>query len=257
MTRREPDMLELESHRPWPMPAGSWLMSQRWCDLLFAHWPVPAAAIRSRIPERLEIETFDGTAWIAVVPFRMEAVRPRWLPAVPWLSAFPELNLRTYVRLDDRPGVFFFSLDATNPVAVSLARRLFRLPYFRARMSCEGRGEAVAYRSTRTHRGAPEARFEGRYGPVGEVSRAVPGTLEHFLAERYCLYASGRSVGRPSDDLYRGEVHHGPWPLQPAEADIAVNSLLESVGLGDAAARPPHLLFARRIDVRVWPLCKV
>lgn len=231
-------------------------MSQRWCDLLFAHWPVPMAALRSRIPERLEIETFDGTPWIAVVPFRMEAVRPRWLPSVPWLSAFPELNLRTYVRLGDRPGVFFFSLDAANPIAVSLARRLFLLPYFRAEMTCEGRGDAVAYRSERVHRGAPSACFEGLYGPAGNVFRARPGSLEHFLTERYCLYASGASVGRASDDLYRGEIHHGPWPLQPAEATLTVNTLLDSVPPEATSRQAPHLLFARSLDVRVWPLRK-
>lgn len=232
-------------------------MSQRWCDLLFAHWPVPAAMLRSWIPERLEIETFDGTAWIAVVPFRMEAVRPRFLPAVPWLSAFPEMNVRTYVNLDDRPGVFFSSLDATNPVAVSLARRLFSLPYVRARMSCVTEGEAVAYRSMRTHPGEPSVRFEGRYGPAAGVFLSNRGTLEHFLTERYCLYASGSSVGRPGKSLYRAEVDHAPWPLQPAEASIEVNSMLEPLGLGSSGEQAPHLLFARSIDVRVWPLRKV
>ena len=232
-------------------------MSQRWCDLLFAHWPAPMAALRPRIPERLAIETFDGTPWIGVVPFRMEAIRPRWLPAVPWLSAFPELNLRTYVTLDDRPGVFFFSLDATNPVAVRLARRLFLLPYYRARMACERQGETIAYSSRRIHPGAPSARFEGRYGPAGDVFRAAPGSLEHFLTERYCLYTSGASVGRPSVDLYRGEIHHAPWPLQPAEAAIAVDTLGDAVLPNDAAEQAPHLLFARSLDVRVWPLRKV
>lgn len=232
-------------------------MSQRWCDLLFAHWPVPTAALRPLVPERLEIDTFDGTAWIAAVPFRMEAVRPRGLPVVPWLSAFPELNVRTYVKLGDRPGVFFFSLDATNPIAVSVARRFFLLPYFRARMTCEPDGDALRYSSTRTHAGTPSARFEGSYGPAGDVFRSPPGSLDHFLTERYCLYASGTSVGRPSEDLYRAEVDHAPWPLQPAEATIEVNSVLEPVGLGSATEVAPHLLFARSLDVRVWPLRKV
>lgn len=232
-------------------------MSQRWCDLLFAHWPVPAAALRPLIPDRLEIDTFDGTAWVAVVPFRMEAVRSRWLPAVPWLSTFPELNLRTYVKLGERPGVFFFSLDATNPVAVSTARRWFYLPYFRARITCKPEGEGLAYRSHRDHAGAPSARFAGRYGPVGEVFRAAPGTLDHFLTERYCLYASAVSVGGSSEPLYRAEVDHAPWPLQPAEATITVNTLLQSVELASAAERTPLLLFARSLDVRVWPLRQV
>lgn len=228
-------------------------MSQRWCDLLFAHWPVQPAALRPRIPDRLEIDTFDGTAWIAVVPFRMEAVRPRWLPAVPWLSAFPELNVRTYVRLDDRPGVFFFSLDATNPIAVRLARWAFHLPYLRARMRCRIEGDEIAYRSTRTHAGAPGARFEGRYGPAGDVFRAGPGSLERFLTERYCLYASDTSVGGSAGKLYRGEVHHGPWPLQPAAAALETNTLVEAAGLEGVTGAAPHLLFARSIDVRVWP----
>jgi uncharacterized protein YqjF (DUF2071 family) len=228
-------------------------MSQRWCDLLFAHWPVPVETLRPLIPERLEIETFDGTAWLGAVPFRMEAVRPRWLPALPWLSSFPELNLRTYVRLDDRPGVFFFSLDATNPIAVETARRFFVLPYFRARIACEPEGDALAYSSTRAHAGAPSARFEGRYGPTGDVFSAAPGTLDHFLTERYCLYASPASVGGSSEALYRGEVDHAPWPLQPAAATITVNSLLDFVGLDSVASRTPRLLFARRLAVRVWP----
>ena len=245
------------SHRPWALPAGPWFMNQRWCDLLFAHWPVSAAALRAQIPGRLEIDTFDGTAWIAAVPFRMEGVRPRGLPAVPWLSSFPEVNVRTYVKLNDRPGVFFFSLDATNPVVVSVARRFFLLPYFRARMTCEPDGDALTYRSTRTHAGAPSARFEGRYGPAGDVYRSTPGTLDHFLTERYCLYASGSSVGRSSEDLYRAEVDHAPWPLQPAEATIAVNTVLEPVGLGGATEATPHLLFARSLDVRLWPMRRV
>lgn len=232
-------------------------MSQRWCDLLFVHWPVLAAALRSSIPDRLEVDTFDGTAWIGAVPFRMEAVRPRGLPAVPWLSAFPELNLRTYVTLDDRPGVFFFSLDAASAVAVSLGRRGFSLPYFRARIECEPEGEALVYRSTRTHSGAPGARFEGRYGPAGDVFRSEPGTLDHFLTERYCFYSSGGSVGRSPEALYRAEVDHAPWPLQPAAASLTVNSLLDPVGLGSVAAQTPRFLFARSLDVRMWPLRRV
>ena len=228
------------------------MMSQRWCDLLFAHWPVRPSSLRPLIPDRLEIDTFDGEAWIAVVPFRMEAVRPRWLPAVPWLSSFPELNVRTYVSLDERPGVFFFSLDATNPVAVSLARRWFFLPYLRARIDCAADGSEIAYGATRTHAGAPSARFEARYGPVGDVFQATRGSLEHFLTERYCLYASDTSVGGSSGRLYRGEVHHGPWPLQPAAASLGTNTLIEAAGLEGVTDRQPHLLFVRGIDVRVW-----
>ncbi len=232
-------------------------MAQGWCDLLFAHWRVPVEALRQRIPERLQIDTFGGEAWIGVVPFRMRGIRPRFLPAVPWLSAFAELNLRTYVRLDDRPGVFFFSLDAANPVAVALARRFFLLPYFRARMQCVDEGDDLAYASRRTHPGETAVAFAGRYGPTGGVFHAERGTLEHFLTERYCLYASGASVGRSGDSLLRAEVHHAPWPLQPARAALEVAPLLATVGVESAAAAAPHLLFARHIDVRVWRPRKV
>lgn len=216
------------AHRPWPMPSGPWIMTQQWWDLLFAHWPIPIDVMRAHVPNQLELDTFEGEAWIAVVPFRMAGVRPRGLPAVPWLSNFPELNVRTYVRAVDRhapggptvkPGVFFFSLEAGNPVAVSIARHLFKLPYFRAYMRLTQRGDTIDYASYRTHDRAPLAEFVGRYGPTGPVYAATPGTLEHWLTERYCLYAVD-GAGR----VYRGEIHHQPWPLQPARAEIDVNT---------------------------------
>jgi uncharacterized protein YqjF (DUF2071 family) len=195
----------------------------------------------------------------------MVNVRPRWLPPIPGLSSFPELNLRTYVRLDDRPGVFFFSLDASSRLAVRMARRFFYLPYLDARIEWERRGEGMVFRSERVRpggpggpggAGVPAARFEAAYAPAGEVFHAEPGSLEHFLTERYCLYASPGSVGGPGDRLYRAEVHHRPWPLQPAEAEVDAGSLLESAGLA-APEGEPHLLFARSIDVQVWPLRRV
>ncbi len=146
--------LEQLAHRPWPLPAGPWVMAQTWHDLLFAHWPVPIATLRPHIPTCLAIDTFEGQAWLAVVPFRMSGVRLRGTPA-PWLSAFPELNVRTYVAADGKPGVWFFSLDAGNPLAVAIARAWFHLPYFRARMSCEERNDWIEYKSERTHRHHP------------------------------------------------------------------------------------------------------
>src|SRR5215470_11526964 len=155
------------AHRPWPLPTSPWIMAQSWHDLLFAHWPVDPAVLRSRIPAKLTIDTFDGSAWLGIVPFRMSGVRLRATPALPWLSAFPELNVRTYVTAEGKPGVFFFSLDAANPVAVAAARRFFHLPYFRARMSCRPDGDGIRYASQRTHRGAPSAELRGRYRPLG------------------------------------------------------------------------------------------
>src|SRR5580693_1769927 len=162
-------ILQETAHRPWPLPAGLWVMAQSWHDLLFAHWPVDARKLRALVPESLEIDQFEGQAWLAVVPFRMTGVRLRGTPAMPWLSSFPELNVRTYVTLGGKPGVWFFSLDAGNPLAVAIARSWFHLPYFRAQMFCEERDGWIYYRSERTHRDVPSGLLEARYRPVGEV----------------------------------------------------------------------------------------
>lgn len=234
------------AHRPWPLPGGAWVMAQSWHGLLFAHWPAETAKLRAQIPERLRIDAFDGQAWLAVVPFRMTGIRLRGTPAMPWLSAFPELNVRTYVTCDGKPGVWFFSLDAGNPIAVAIARAWFHLPYFRARMQCSDRGGWVEYASQRTHSTAPAAVLEGRYRPVGPVLFPRPGTLEHFLTERYCLYTlDGR--GR----LIRAEIHHPPWPLQAAEAEFPQNSMATAAGITLPACQP-LLHFAKRQDVVVW-----
>jgi uncharacterized protein len=223
-------------------------MAQSWHDLLFAHWPIDSVLLRPLIPSGLEIDTFQRQAWIAVVPFRMSGVRLRWTPAVPWLSAFPELNVRTYVTAGGKPGVWFFSLDAGNPLAVAVARAWFHLPYFRARMSCEDSVGGIRYKSERTHRGARVGVLEANYRLGGEISEPQPGTLEHFLTERYCLYAAD-SAGR----IFRGEIHHQPWPLQVAEAEFVRNTMTEAAGFPLSQSRP-LLHFARRQDVVVWPL---
>ena len=222
-------------------------MRQVWHDLLFAHWPVDAALLRPHIPAGLEIDTFDGTAWIAVVPFRMSGIRPPGVPALPWISAFAELNVRAYVKRDGRPGVWFFSLDAANPLAVAVARAWFKLPYYRAAMRCEPEGEAIRYQSRRTHSGAAPAELTGAYRPEGSVFEAQPGTLPYFLTARYCLYTASEAGA-----VYRGEIDHDPWPLQNASAEFARNTM--TAGLGIALAGPPLLHFSRRIDVRVWGL---
>jgi uncharacterized protein len=221
-------------------------MAMRWLDLLFAHWPVPAAALRPFVPPGLALDSFDGACWIGVVPFRMSGVRPRLTPPLPWISAFPELNVRTYVTAEGKPGVWFFSLDAANPLAVEAARLGFHLPYFRARMACEPQGEAVRYHSTRAHGGAAPAAFTGRYRPTGPAYRATPGTLEHWLTERYCLYAANRA-----GQIWRGDVHHAPWPLQPAEAEFERNTMTAQIGLS-LPETPPLLHFVRRLDVVAW-----
>jgi uncharacterized protein YqjF (DUF2071 family) len=219
-----------------------------WHDLLFAHWRVDERGLRPFVPAAFDIDRFDGSAWLGVVPFTMSNVAMRGTPALPWLSAFPELNVRTYVVVDGKPGVWFFSLDAASVVAVHAARTAFHMPYFRARMSCEEQGGWVEYHSERRHPEAPAGEFHGRYRGVGPVYQSSPGTLEHWLTERYCLYARDRA-GR----IRRGEIHHIQWPLQKAEAVIATCTVTDgwSIPLPDEA---PLLHFVRRLDVIGWLL---
>jgi hypothetical protein len=221
-------------------------MAMQWHDLLFMHWPVKPAVLRPLIPPGLELETYDGWAWLGVVPFRMAGVVPRFVPPLPWLSAFAELNVRTYVCAEGKAGVWFFSLDAANPVAVQVARGLFHLPYYDAQMNCQTHGDGIRYRSCRTHRGAASAGFQADYRPTGPAYHASPGSLEHWLTERYCLYAANRA-GR----VWRGDIHHVPWPLQPAEAEIQHNSMANQLRL-ILPKTAPLLHFARRLDVVAW-----
>jgi uncharacterized protein YqjF (DUF2071 family) len=226
-------------------------MVQIWHDLLFAHWPIEADVMRLLIPSSLELDLWKGHCWLAVVPFRMSGVRPRYLPAVPWLSNFPELNLRTYVRHGEKPGVYFFSLDAANPVAVAIARAWYHLPYFNARMHMVQEGDCYRYESQRTHAGIPPASFKGSYRPIGPVYFSTKGSLDAWLTERYSLYTHD-----PQGNLFIGEIHHAPWPLQPAEARFEVNQIAESFGfrLPDV---PPLLHFSRRLDVLAWSLLRL
>lgn len=239
------------AHRPWPVPDSPWRWRQSWCDLLFAHWPVPVDDLRPLVPGPLEIQQFDGTSWVGIVPFHMKGVMRRPLPDLPWISSFSELNVRLYVEYGGKPGVWFLSLDATNPLAVWAARRFFYLPYYHAEITID-KMEAQRlfhYCSKRKEQKGVETpvNFEAVYEPVSDPYEARPGTLEHFLTERYCLYAQD-----PDGALYRSEVHHRPWPLQKAEADISTNELLEpfDVRLPDTS---PLLHFASRMDVVVWP----
>lgn len=231
------------AHRPWPLPEGPWVGRQTWADLLFAHWRVQVEQVRHLVPSGLTIQEHDGSSWIGLVPFRMQGVMLRYLPDVPGLSAFPELNVRLYVERDGKPGVWFLSLDADNAPAVWAARTFLHLPYHKAAISLQARGDLIEYSSVRRRGGA---RYQGTYRPIGGVYAAKPGSLDHWLTERYCLYAAA-----PSGELRRMEVHHAPWPLQPAEAEIHENGMFEPHGVKVTGA--PIVHFARRLDVVVWP----
>ena len=215
-------------------------MKQIWRDLLFAHWPVPVEALRHLVPVALPLDTFDGCAWVTIAPFHME-IRPRELPALPGMSRIPELNCRTYVTIDGKPGVYFFSLDITSPFAVWAARTFYHLPYFHAEMQVEKSGDEISYASQRGN-----ATWRGRYRPVSaDAYRASPGTAEYFLSERYCLYAVHE------ERVYRGDIHHAPWPLQRASAEIKENTIAQAAGI--SLQGPPALLsFTREIEVLIW-----
>jgi uncharacterized protein YqjF (DUF2071 family) len=240
---------ELE-HRPWPVPETSWVMGQTWDELLFAHWRAPADALRAHLPAGLELDEFQGEAWLGVTPFRITGLRARGLPPLPIASIFLELNTRTYVTVEDKPGIWFFSLDAESEIAVEAARRGYKLPYFRARMSADWEDGWLAYESRRKDsRGAPAA-WRARYRPIGDVLDPDPASLAYFLTERYCLYTTDEA-GR----LHRAEIHHPPWPLQPAEAEISENTMPpEGIELVDDA---PLLHFSERQDVVIWSLEEV
>jgi uncharacterized protein YqjF (DUF2071 family) len=222
-------------------------MKQEWHDLLFAHWAVPVQELRPLIPRALEIDTFGGRACVGVVPFRMSGVRVRGTPAVPGFSRFPESNVRTYVVRDGKPGVWFFSLDAANAVAVWGARTFFHLPYFLAAMSCAEDAGWIRYESRRKDRRGSAASLEARYRAVGDIFNAVPGSIEHFLAERYCLYTAD-DKGR----VIRCEIHHPPWPLQLAEATLEENTMAAAAGIAIADLMPELLHFSRNQEVVVW-----
>jgi uncharacterized protein YqjF (DUF2071 family) len=242
------ELLNVTAHRPYPLPSGPWVMTQRWHDLLFAHWPVDPELVRARLPQALRpfLDTYQGKAWVGVIPFWMSNVRMRGAPPIPGVSTFAEMNCRTYLTVDGKPGVYFFSLDAESLLAVYGARLGFGLSYFYARMRADGRrGPQIKYSSRRVQRPRP-AEFRGNYGPESEVFRAQPGSIDHFVVERYCLYTSrGGSV-------WRGNIHHMPWPLQYAHAEIEANSVPESHGI-ELPKRTPLLHFAREIDVLIWP----
>jgi uncharacterized protein YqjF (DUF2071 family) len=237
-------MMSETAHRPWPLPQTRWMMFMRWHDLVFLHWPVAPAVLRPLIPHEVDLDTFDGQCWIGIVPFHMSGVRLRYTP---FSFAFPELNVRTYVKAKGCPGVWFFSLDAASWLAVRAARTM-NLPYYDAEMQVETAGEEIKYRSARLRQGA---NFEASYRPTGATYHAAPGTLDHWLTERYRLYAAFKS-----QKVVYGDIHHRQWPLQAAEADIRTNTMTQPIGVKLPDTRP-ICHFARYQEVVAWPIVKL
>ena len=234
--------------RPWPRPAGPWLMAQTWHDVLFAHWPVPVAALQAHMPAGLTLDLFAGQAWVGIVAFRLSGIRLRGTPPLPGVSQFPEINVRTYVIRDGKPGVLFLSLDADNRLGIALARPWFLLPYFHARVAWAAGPAGIAFRADRDAPDAPPATFAAHYGPTGPAARARLGSLARWLTDRYCYYSADHR-GR----LARCEIDHAPWPLQPATADITANTFAAAHGLA-LPATPPLLHYAARMQAQIWPV---
>jgi uncharacterized protein YqjF (DUF2071 family) len=234
-----------------PTPSGPASLGMKWHDLLFAHWPMPVEALRSLLPSTnpaLELDTFQGEAWIGVVPFRMSGIRLRGCPPIPGTAAFPELNVRTYVRANGRTGVWFFSLDAASWLAVRAARISFHLPYFDAVMACERDEGWIRYASRRQHRRDGIAELTVRYCPTGPVFQGEAGSLEDWLTARYRLFAADRR-----GKLWRGEIQHEPWPLQRAQAEFTTLDMVRWLGL-ELPVTTPHLLYSRCLAVQAWRL---
>lgn len=236
--------LEEVGHRPWPLPDGAWVQGQTWCDLLFAHWRVPAEALRRVVPAALPLhEDAEGGTWLGITPFVVHGLRLRGTPPLPWVSHFPELNVRTYVELDGKPGIYFLSLDAARKAAVIAARRTYRLPYFHARMRVAKTGARLRYDSRRIDSSGPPAGFRGSYAPKGARTE---DPLARWLSERYCAYTLD-DKGEP----LRIDIHHPPWPLQPAEGELDAQGMADQIGI--ELEGEPLLHFSARQDTLIWP----
>ena len=232
-----PALKELR-HRPWPLPKKRPLLSQVWQNLLFIHWEVSLKQVQAAVPKTLEIDTYDGKAWIAIVPFDMKKVTLNGIPPISALSDFPEINVRTYVKHKGKPGVWFFSLDVPSKIAVWIAQRFFHLPYRYAHIEVIERDNAIYYQ----HKMGKSA-FTAHYKPI-RVAPVSETSFETWATERYCLYCKSKK-----GHLYRTEVQHQKWPLQQAEIDIQTNTLLDTWDLG---LRHPSVLFSKHLDVLAY-----
>jgi uncharacterized protein YqjF (DUF2071 family) len=231
-------------------PRGLPLIRQWWGKLLFMHWPISPGFLRQLLPPQLTLDTFEGQAWIGVVPFTMWGVRPYFSPPVPGLNSFHELNVRTYVHFDGVPGVWFFSLDINSPLATWGARRFFFLPYYDAEISLRQEGQSILYHSGRKEGGATPATFDAAWTYGEPLPPSEPDSLAFFLTERYCLYTAHR------EQLYRCRIFHPPWPLRRAEVSAYNSTMVAALGLPEPSGEP-LLHYADSLKIDIWPLARV
>ena len=241
-------------HRPWLPPNSQWLISQSWNDLLFAHFAIDPPALRRLVPDALTLDLYDGVAWLTISPCCTSHMRPSGIPPVPGLSFFPQVNLRTYVTLQGKPGILYFSVDAANLSVVWFARTFFRMQFWHSAIQVSGatiqarasQDRSIYFRSSRLNgRATHPSELDVVYAPEGNSWRARRGSLDEFLTERYCVYSWNRRT------YYRTEVHHQPWLLQRASVEIRTNSIADSLGL-TLPATPDLCHFSRSLKMLAW-----
>ncbi|MFC6602234.1 YqjF family protein [Ectobacillus funiculus] len=238
------------AHRSWPLPSKYWIMRQTWRNLLFLHWPIPLEKLRPHIPSPLQIDTFNGSAWLGVILFVLEGIYPRGISAVSLTPKFPEINVRTYVKYEGKPGIYFMSIDVENWASLKIAKRWYRLPYHSAQISFQKEGQTFHFHSTRKGNANTPISFKGKYAPVSEIYFPKKGTVDHWLTERYCLYSSNDGV-----NIYCGEIHHRPWPLQKAAIEIVRNTLFTAFHF-DLSEVKPIAHFSTGVDSLMWNIKK-
>ncbi|MGD9555871.1 MAG: YqjF family protein [Mangrovibacterium sp.] len=241
------EIIQIQHHRPYPLPKGDWVMQQTWKDLLFLHYRVPVDRLRLLIPAELEIDTFEGDAWLGITPFKMRNLKLRSIPSLPTATDFLELNMRTYVKLNGKSGIWFFSLDCSSLLAVVGARLGACLPYYFSDMTVENRGGIFHYFSRRNGGHDEPVCFELIYRPASGPFESINGSLEEWLTERYCLFQETKK-GR----MLEIDIHHLKWPLQLAQAEVVMNMLGEPFGF-ELEGQQPLAHFSKRQKVLFWP----
>ncbi|MBS4188956.1 DUF2071 domain-containing protein [Bacillus sp. FJAT-49705] len=238
------------AHRPFLLTSENWIMRQTWRNLLFVHWPISPETIREHIHPSLQIDTFNGVAWLGIVVFELEGIYPRGFPPISILPPFPEINVRTYVQYNGKPGVYFLSLDVSDWASYTLAKRWFHLPYHSANISIKQKDLSFHFESIRKKSKIYPILCKGTFSPLPEVYFPKEGTLDHWLTERYCLFSTNNK-GR----IFCGEIHHRPWPLQKANSEIYKNNLFSPFKI-DLSGVQPISHFSKGVDSLIWNIRK-
>lgn len=240
-------ILKQTEHRNYPLPKGKWIGMQDWKHLMFVHFPVYPAFVEHLLPEGLELDTINEEAWISIVPFKVDKLRIRKLPPLPFLYPFSEVNVRTYVKKDGIPGVYFFSMDAANLLAVTGAK-IAGLPYFHAKVKLKRRAKKYYFKSVR--KSEEKEIFKATYKPSGKLFYPEEGTIDYWLMERYALWAYHNDV------LIRGDIHHKQWKIQHADVIIDKETLTSAYLPNNAFLSEPLAHYAKSKRVLIWPVRK-